>query len=412
MSWWRKMLNLPPKGERWADQRKPPRKQRRAERARDRHDVPEQDRDWWQHPGEPTGRPAPRRRPTGAATTTTATAPPGIERIGPRPVHSRAGRNGDRASDRTGDRPSEVVPPRDPYRASEIPWTTEPESSFASWGRRFLRGLVVVVLLLAAASGVRSWIRPGNDSAPPVSPESSYPRADAQAVAARYATSYLTWDESDRDTRALAIGLDLAEGLDKQAGWNGIGRQHAGTAYPGEVKVGPEGVAAQVDVRVEVTPYTKNGATWQAGKPLWTRLSVPVARTATRVVVSGPPILVSDVPEALPDNMPGVGATDEDLTNRTVKDAEAFFDAYATSDAAVAAVAAPGSSITSLNGLVRLGGLKSWQVYAGNDDERRATAAVTWAGSGKTTLDQSYTVTLRRTVAANGAERWQVAAIG
>jgi hypothetical protein len=405
MSWWRKMLNLPPKGERWADQRKPPRKRGRAEGARDPHQAPEQDRDWWQHPGEPTGRPAPRRRSAGTAT---ATAPPPVEQVGPRPVQPPAGRTAPRLGDRSGD----AVPPRDPYRASEIPWSTEPESSFASWGRRFLRGLVVVVLLLAAASGVRSWIRPADDSTPAVSPESSYPRAEAQAVAARFATSYLTWDETDRDARAAATGLDLAAGLDKQAGWNGIGIQHAGTAYPGEVKVGPEGVTAQVDVRVEVTPYTKNGANWLAGKPLWTRLSVPVARTATRVVVSGSPTLVSDVPDALPDNMPGTGATDEELTNLTEKDAEAFFDAYATSDAAVAAVAAPGSSITSLNGLVRLGGLKSWQVYAGNDDERRATAAVTWAGSGKTTLDQSYTVTLRRTVAANGAERWQVAAIG
>jgi hypothetical protein len=395
MSWWRKLLNLPAKGERWSDQRKAPRKRGRAERSRDPDDVPEQDRDWWQHPGEPTGRPVPRRRASGTAT---ATAPPPVERPGPRPGQPQTGRGN--------------APPRDPYRASEIPWSTEPESSFASWGRRFLRGLVVVVLLLAAASGVRSWISPGTDDTPAVSSESSYPRAEAQAVAARFATSYLTWNESDRDARSAAIGLDLASGLDKSAGWNGLGRQQAGTAYPGEVRVGPEGVAAQVDVRVEATPYTKKGADWQPGKPVWQRLSVPVARTATRVVVSGSPTYVSDAPNALPDDMPANGAPDEELTGRTAKDAEAFFEAYATSDAAVAAVTAPGSVITSLNGAVKLEALKSWQVYAGNDDERRATAAVTWAGSDKTTLDQSYTVTLRRTVAADGAERWQVAAIG
>jgi len=75
-------------------------------------------------------------------------------------------------------------------------------------------------------------------------------------------------------------------------------------------------------------------------------------------------------------------------------------------------VTAPGSTIRSLNGAVRFGELKDWQVYTGNDDERRATAAVTWDGAGDTTLDQTYTLTLRRTVATDGAQRWQVAAVG
>ena len=402
MSWWRKMLNLPPKGEHWSDQRKPPRKRARARR--DPYDVPEQDRDWWQHPGEPTGRPVPRRRAGGASGAATATAAPPAERTRPRPGQAQAGR--------PPRPPREREQYQEPYRAADdVPWSTEPESSFGTWGRRFLRGLVVVVLLLAAASGVRSWVRPSADEAPVVNPESSYPRAEAQAVAARFASSYLTWNESDRDARPAAIALDLATGLDRSAGWNGIGRQQAGTAYPGEVRVGAEGVTARVDVRVLVTPYSKRGADWVAGKAAWERLSVPVARTASRIVVSGAPTYVSDAPGALPDDMPGTGAPDEDLTNRTAKDATAFFDAYATSNEAVAAVAAPGSAITSLDGVVKLSQVRSWQVYAGNADERRATAAVTWEGNAKTTLDQTYTVTLRRTVAADGAERWQVAAI-
>lgn len=408
MSWWRKLLNLPPKGEHWSEQRKKPRKRARAER--EPYDVPEQDRDWWQHPGEPTGRPVPRRRSGGAAT---ATAAPPSERGRPRPGQQQAGHAV--RSPREPRDPRDSRDPRDPreqYRATpEVPWSTEPESGFGTWGRRFLRGLVVVVLLLAAASGVRSWVRPSNDQAPAVNAEASYPRSEAQAVAARFATSYLSWNESDRDARPAAIGLDLAAGLDRSAGWNGIGRQQAGTAYPGEVRVDGEGVAAHVDVRVLVTPYSKRGADWLAGKADWQRLSVPVARTTTRIVVSGAPTFVSDAPGALPDDMPGTGAPDEDLTNRTAKDATAFFEAYATSNEAVAAVTAPGSAITSLDGEVKLSQVRSWQVYAGNDDERTATAAVTWA-DGRTTLDQTYTVTLRRTVAADGAERWQVAAIG
>jgi hypothetical protein len=111
-------------------------------------------------------------------------------------------------------------------------------------------------------------------------------------------------------------------------------------------------------------------------------LSVPVARTASRVVVSGPPTFVPDERAPLPENMPEAGAPDDDLTAATEKDAEAFFSAYAESDNKV-------SAVTALE-------LKDWQVYAGDDDERRATAAVTWNGAGDTTLDQTYTLTLRR----------------
>jgi hypothetical protein len=130
------------------------------------------------------------------------------------------------------------------------------------------------------------------------------------------------------------------------------------------------------------------------------------------VVVSGPPTFVADLRAALPDNMPEAGLPDDDLTAATQKDAEAFFSAYAESDAKVAAVTAPGAAISSLNGSVKLDELTDWQVYTGNDDERRATAAVTWDGAGDTTLDQTYSLTLRRTVAADGAQRWQVAAVG
>jgi hypothetical protein len=75
-------------------------------------------------------------------------------------------------------------------------------------------------------------------------------------------------------------------------------------------------------------------------------------------------------------------------------------------------VTAPDAAIKSLNGSVKLDQLTDWQVYTGNDGERRATASVTWDAAGDTTLAQTYTLTLRRTVAANGAQRWQVAAVG
>jgi len=301
---------------------------------------------------------------------------------------------------------------REPLEPGQPPWSTEPESSFSTWARRFFRGLVVVVLLLAAISGVRSWIAPNRTPETVVSNQSSFPADEARAVATRYAVSYLNWDEANADARPAQIALDLAAGLDSRAGWNGRGKQTADRAYPGEVKVDSGGVTAVVDVRVEVRPYTKRGAAWVAGPYSWERLSVPVARTASRIVASGPPTFVPDERAALPDNMPEAGAPDDDLTAATLKDAEAFFAAYAESDNKVSAVTAPGSTIRSLNGSVKFGELKDWQVFTGNDDERRATAAVTWDGAGDTTLDQTYMLTLRRTVATDGAQRWQVAAVG
>jgi len=333
----------------------------------------------------------------------------------PRRPQPPPGSPGSRATPAQGqDREPERRGPAGPSGTDpqQTPWATEPESSFSNWARRFLRGLVVVVLVLAAISGVRSWIRPANQTPSVTSSESTYPKDEARAVGTRFAMSYLSWDELNPDVRPTAIKRDLATGLDERVGWNGRGRQAAAAAYPGEVTVDPGGVAAQVDIRVMVVPFSRDGAAFDRGKPVWQRISVPVARTASRVVVSGPPTYVADEPAALPEDMPEAGLPDDDLTAVTLNDAKAFFGAYGESDAKVAAVTAPGAAIRSLNGAVRLKELTDWQVYTGNDNERRATAAVTWSGTGDTTLGQTYTLTLRRTVAADGAQRWQVAAVG
>lgn len=414
MSWWRTLLNLPPRGEHWSDQRRT----KKPGKGRSQSTAPE----WWNHPDGPVS-PTPRQAQGVAAQYSTpqqAPPPAGGVMAPPRRPSSRPSETpepGHRPPERLKQRSSHgtqaaPVPVREVNEPGQAPWSTEPESSFSTWARRFFRGLVVVVLLLAAISGVRSWISPNRAPETVVSGQSNFPSDEARAVATRYAVSYLNWDEDDPDVRPSQIGLDLAAGLDSRAGWNGRGKQTADRAYPGEVTVDPGGVAAVVDVRVEVRPYVKKGKVWTAGAATWERLSVPVARTASRVVASGPPTFVPDMRVPLPDNMPEASAPDDDLTAATLKDAEAFFGAYAESDNKVSAVTAPGSTIRSLNGAVKFGELKDWQVYTGNDDERRATAAVTWDGAGDTTLDQTYTLTLRRTVATDGAQRWQVAAVG
>jgi hypothetical protein len=393
MSFWRSLLNLPPKGEHWSDAR--------ASKAAANGGPEATEPDWWAHPEalvsppqrQAPGATAPFRDPDRSGVLAPPRRPQPSGQPAPRQVRE----------------PEQRTAPGDPR---QTPWATEHESSFTTWARRFLRGLVVVVLVLAAISGVRSWIRPSSSTPPPASSESTYPKDEARAVGTRFAMAYLSWDELNPDVRPAAIKRDLATGLDERVGWNGRGRQAAAAAYPGEVTVDPGGVVARVDVRVMIVPFSRNGRTFVRGRSTWQRISIPVARTPARVVVSGPPTYVSDEPAALPDSMPEAGAPDDDLTAVTLNDAKAFFGAYGESDAKVAAVTAPGAAIRSLNGTVRLKELTDWQVYTGNDDERRATAAVTWSGSGDTTLAQTYSLTLRRTVAANGAQRWQVAAVG
>lgn len=384
MSWWRSLLNLPPKGQHWSDVR-------RAKASPD-DQAEAVEAEWWDH--------------------TSAPSPPLTSYHDPYQAEAAAG---------------VMAPPRRPQRPGQesrnglakaeatqqaVPWAPEPESSFTTWSRRFLRGLFVVVLLLAAISGVRSWIRPNTTPPPAVSAEASYPKDEARAVASRFALGYFSWDEANPNARAEALRHDLATGLDDTVGWNGRGRQATAAVFPGEVKVDQGGVAAWVDVRVLVVPFRRQDQTFVRGTPVWQRVEVPVARTAQRVVVAGQPTYVADQPAPLPENMPDNGVPDDELTAATLNDAKAFFAAYGESDTKVAAVAAPGSTIRSLDGVVRFKELTDWQVYTGNDDERRATAAVTWSTTGDTTLAQTYTLTLRRTTAAGGAERWQVAAVG
>lgn len=423
MSWWRTVLNLPPKGEHWSDQRRT----KKAGKGRPQSTAPE----WWAHPGGPVS-PTPRQAQGVAAQ---YSAPQGQSAPNQPPPNGGVMAPPRRPSGRTPDVPQQdhqghrsperlkqrsphgthaaPGPAREVLEPGQTPWSTEPESSFSTWARRFFRGLVVVVLLLAAISGIRSWISPNRTPQTVVSGQSSFPSEEARAVATRYAVAYLTWDENNPDARPAQVGLDLASGLDARAGWNGRGKQTADVAYPGEVKPADNGITGVVDVRVQVHKFNRQGSKgWAAAGTAWERVSVPVARTSARVVVSGPPTFVPDERAPLPANMPDAGKPDDDLTTATEKDAEAFFGAYAESDNKVSAVTAPGSTIRSLNGAVKFGELKDWQVYAGNDDERRATAAVTWDGAGDTTLDQTYTLTLRRTVATDGAQRWQVAAVG
>ncbi|WP_432951375.1 conjugal transfer protein (plasmid) [Kribbella sp. CA-253562] len=289
------------------------------------------------------------------------------------------------------------------------------EERKASPAAKVLRYLLLLLVILLCVTGVRAIIWPyGFGRSGPVTTGgalSSFPAAEASQVAARFTTSYLTWDERNRDSRASAISLDLVQGLDATAGWSGEGVQSVAAVYPGAVKTDNDH-EGHVVVLARVIPFKGSGQTWKAQPAIWQRLSVPIEVGPARVVVSGAPAYVPEGPAIGRENASGPAATDEALTATTQSDARAFFSAYATSDEATSAITAPGSGIRSLNKAVELESLKTWTVDAGDGDRRTAQATVTWKLPGGTTrLTQNYALILIRSTAADGMQRWQVAEI-
>ncbi|WP_335939924.1 conjugal transfer protein [Streptomyces sp. PTD5-9] len=294
------------------------------------------------------------------------------------------------------------------------PWTPQDERSGAVFARRFGRGLVWFVLILAAVTGVRAWFIPPKAPAPKVpttKAEATYPNEAAQAVAARFARAYLGWDEGKAEEREQLLASVLPADTDATMGWDGHGRQDVLAVQPGAVTTT---TAHQARVRVDVLVRTvkntepakdKKKEPTPAEEPArWVGLDVPVVETAGRVVVTGRPGLVG-IPERGPKapNLP-TAQSDADLSAQTEGTIGKFFTAYAAGD--IDAVTAPGASVPALPEGVAYKGLVSWTADAGSGDDRTGTAVVSWT-IGEATVEQVYRVTITRVSTAD-AQRWQV----
>lgn len=301
------------------------------------------------------------------------------------------------------------------------------ESGWSTWGRRAGRALVFGCIGLMALLGVRDVFvgRPGaSTTATKTTTHAGLPTAQAQAVATRWATTYLTWDSSasnDDAQRQTELARDTAPGVDLTDSWNGSGAQHVVSVLPGQVSVtgtvGRAVIYAQVAAGAapstapssspspsstktspakpskKPTPKTdkkKPSKTSKAAAPTgalnvepaalaadssspstaasdktsWVSLSVPVAWDGHRVVVAGLPAFVGT---AAPQAAPGVKevpSQDDNLTETTQDAATAFFSAYAGNDAAaIQAATAPGAQITPLGGSVKFISLQKWSVF-------------------------------------------------
>ncbi|MDN3294637.1 conjugal transfer protein [Streptomyces ficellus] len=288
---------------------------------------------------------------------------------------------------------------------SGVPWNVHEETSGARFARRFGRGLLWTVVVLAAITGVRSWFfpdKPPPAPAPVVQAPPRYAEAQAQAVASRFARAYLTWSEDAVAQRESALSLDLAPGVDVRLGWDGKGAQRVEELYAGTVTVLKDGRA-----RVRVEALVSGGAAPKAKAPArWIGLDVPVVQVGERIVVTGAP---GTVALGRPSAPPAWEApeSDAEMSTRTKSVVDQFFRQYATGDPS--AVAAPGVRIPPLPKGYGLVSVNSWAVDFAKGDDRTGTAVVTWSTSGGT-VSQTYRVSITR-VASAEAGRWQVSGL-
>ncbi|MCD9143891.1 conjugal transfer protein [Streptomyces albireticuli] len=322
------------------------------------------------------------------------------------------------------------------------PWQIEDEKSGAKFAVKVGRGVLWGVVALAAITGVRSWIwTPEPAKTTPVTVDSApdYPVQEAQAVAARFARSYLAWDEADPQARSLALARDLPKGADTTRGWNSKGRQEVLAAQPGTVSLlADKRARVRVDVLVKSDTLTgdrpddakkddqkkddakkddkaKDDKAKKDDKdkketrtvPVWMGLEVPVVQTAGHVVVTGQPGIVGVPTEGPAAPQPSAKSTDLEFADKTRATAEEFFTKYAAGEPG--SVAAPGVSIPALPHGMTLGALRTWTVEDGSGTDRTGTAVVTWQVGGAE-LEQTYRVKLTRVSSAK-AERWQVAEV-
>ncbi|MGW3425649.1 conjugal transfer protein [Streptomyces phaeochromogenes] len=308
--------------------------------------------------------------------------------------------------------PSTTVAPPQQTREPTAPWRVEEENGgakfFVKLGRIVLWGTVA----LAVATGVRSWFWP-NQSAPPAPPKvtqgPTYPVDEAQAVAARFAYSYLTWDEAEPEGRAKALARDLPKGTDTTAGWNAKGKQDVVDAQPGAVaELGNKRARVHVDVLVSAPGQPAKGQ--KAASPAahrWMGLEVPVLYASGRIVVTGEPGIVG-VPTSGPSiTDQNIANSDVQLSDQTKSTVDAFFEEYAKGEAD--SVTAPGAVVPPLPTGMVLDSVQSWAVDQGKGTDRTGTAVIVWQVSGAE-LEQTYRVELTRVTSA-AAERWQVAEV-
>lgn len=316
------------------------------------------------------------------------------------------------------------------------PWTVEEERPAAQLARYAARALVFALVLILVLLGLRTLVRGPAESPVTNDPTEDYPTSEAQGVAARFATNYLTWtpdDEAAQQERGRGLALDVAGGSGVETEWSGNRRTSVRNVFPAGITYEEDGRTAFVTIVGQMQTWEKKEAakaaptskskskketsaaaptvTEEATTPRWVALSVPVQVVGDRPVVAGSPAFV---------NLPRAGAataapdlaedTDSKMTSATRDGAEAFFRAYAGEDgAALEQATAPGASMQPLASGMELSAVTAWRVDAGGDKTRTGHATVAWK-AGESVVKQNYRVDLAA-ISSGTDKSWRVASV-
>lgn len=324
-------------------------------------------------------------------------------------------------------------------------WSVEEEHPASRYGRIAGRVLIYALVAILALVGLRTLVSDPETPTTTSDPAEDFPTSEAEGVAARFTTNYLTSsadDEAVQDERARGLSLDVAGGSNVATEWEGEGTTRVRMAYPAGITHEEDGATAYVTVVAQVeaeqedeepaadaekpTPSSASkdtkakGAASSVATPAeenepssstrWLALSVPVQVVGDRPVVAGTPAFVSLPNPGRASSPPATGDTDEAVTTRTEAGATAFFKAYAGSDgAALEQATAPGASLRPLGGNIKFSALREWRVEAGGDKRRTGHATVTWQ-VGESTVEQNYRVTLA-SISSGGTTSWRVSSV-
>lgn len=318
-------------------------------------------------------------------------------------------------------------------------WSVEEEHPASKYGRIAGRVLIYALVAILALVGLRTLVSEPEAATSTSDPAEDFPTSEAEGVAARFTTNYLTSsadDEAAQEERARGLSLDVAGGSSVATEWEGQGTTRVRMAYPAGITHAEGGRTAYVTVVAQVEQESASSAEEQEPssaskdkkakggaaattapeeeKPStttrWVALSVPVQVVSERPVVAGSPAFVSLPKPGRASSPPAPGDTDEAVTTRTESGATAFFKAYAGSDgAALEQATAPGASLQPLGSTIKFSALRDWRVETGGDKRRTGHATVTWQ-VGESTVEQNYRVTLA-SISSGGTTSWRVSSV-
>jgi hypothetical protein len=272
-----------------------------------------------------------------------------------------------------------------------------------------LRGVAWVVLLLIGYRGivaiVTGYQAPGEDKGASSQSVSGFPVALAAGFGLEFGQVYLDFSPATAAQRADELAPFLPAGANPQLGWNGNGSETVQSAQ-----------VAGVDVQNAHSAVVKvlalaNGRIIEIG--------IPVYYADGGIVVSGQPAFLPPPPGlALP---PAAKVRADQSAQLELKaQLPGFFRAFAGSDTAgLDQFAAPGVTLSGLNGEVGFGSIIGVTVPASAGAVKHITVTVAWlpastpsagpsssSAGGRAQIDMTYAMTV-----VQRAGRWYVSSI-